>query len=181
EEGISFVENMEPSEAVPDAYGKLAAVRFLRAGAGETVEMPARALLAAAGTTPNITYAKEYPGDVPLDAKRRFFQPHRAVPAEGGGWRLEPAAAEDQTAFFTGYARNGRFVTFFGDNHPAYNGNVVKAMASARNGYRAIASVLDGSTRGSDGEWEASRRGLEEDLTARVVAVHRLTPTIIEV
>jgi len=181
EEGISFVENMEPSEAVPDAYGKLAAVRFLRAGAGETVEMPARSLLVAAGTTPNITYAKEYPGDVPLDAKRRFFQPHRAVPAEGDGWRLEPAAAEDQTAFFTGYARNGRFVTFFGDNHPAYNGNVVKAMASAKNGYRAIASVLDRSTRADESEWDAFRRGLEDDLTARVVAVNRLTPTIVEV
>ena len=180
EEGISFVENMEPSEAVPDAYGKLAAVRFLRAGSGETVEMPARSLLVAAGTTPNVTYAKEYPNDVPLDAKRRFFQPHRAI-AEDGGWRLEPAPAEDEEAFFTGYSRDGRYVTFFGDNHPAYNGNVVKAMASAKNGYRAIASVLDRSTRAPEAEWDAFRRSLEDDLTARVVAVHRLTPTIVEV
>jgi len=180
EEGISFVENMEPTEAVPDAYGKLAAVRFLRAGSGETVEMPARSLLVAAGTTPNITYAKEFPHDVPLDTKRRFFQPHKAVPADGG-WTLEPAAAEDETAFFTGYARDGRFVTFFGDNHPAYNGNVVKAMASAKYGYRAIASVLDRTTRAPEEEWSEFRRRLEDDLTARVVAVNRLTPTIVEV
>ena len=74
-------------------------------------------------------------------------------------------------------------MTFFGDNHPAYNGNVVKAMASARNGYRAIVAVLDGqgSPRVPDSEWDAFRRRLEDDLTARVVEVNRLTPTIVEV
>ncbi len=94
-----------------------------------------------------------------------------------------PRAADDETAFFTGYARGGKFVTFFGDNHPAYNGNVVKAMASAKNGYRAIAEVLngEGSARQPDAEWDAFRRRLEDDLTARVVAVNRLTPTIVEV
>jgi NADPH-dependent glutamate synthase beta subunit-like oxidoreductase/NAD(P)H-flavin reductase len=183
EEGIAFIEGLEPEEAVPDEYGKLKAVRFLRGGSGETVELPARTLLVAAGTTPNITYAKEYPDALPLDARRRFFAPHKAVPDGAGGFRLEPAAADDESAFFTGFARDGKFVTFFGDNHPAYNGNVVKAMASAKNGYRAIAEVLDGEgpVRQPDAEWDAFRRRLEDDLTARVVAVNRLTPTIVEV
>jgi NADPH-dependent glutamate synthase beta subunit-like oxidoreductase/NAD(P)H-flavin reductase len=182
EEGISFIEGLEPEEAVPDEYGKLKAVRFLRGGSGETVELPARTLLVAAGTTPNITYAKEYPDALPLDARRRFFAPHKAVP-EGGGFRLEPAAADDETAFFTGYSRGGKFVTFFGDNHPAYNGNVVKAMASAKNGYRAIAAVVNGGSHAPvpDAEWDGFRRRLEDELTARVVAVNRLTPTIVEV
>ena len=182
EEGISFIEGLEPQEAVSDEHGKLKAMRFLRGGSGETVELPARTCLVAAGTTPNITYAKEFPDALPLDAKRRFFAPHRAVRA-GQGFRLEPAHPEDETAFFTGYSRGGRFVTFFGDNHPAYNGNVVKAMASARNGYRAIAEVLDG--RGPavrpDAEWDAFARRIREDLSAEVVAVNRLTPTIVEV
>ncbi|MGE5414120.1 MAG: FAD-dependent oxidoreductase, partial [Syntrophomonadaceae bacterium] len=182
EEGISFIESLEPEEAVPDEVGKLKAVRFQRGGSGEVVELPARTLLVAAGTTPNITYAKENPNAVPLDPKRRFFAPHRAVP-EGGGWKLVPAPAEDEGAFFTGFSKDGKFVTFFGDNHPVYNGNVVKAMASARNGYRAIVEVVDG--RGDapvpDAEWNAFRARLEEDLGARVVAVERLTPTIVEV
>ncbi len=74
-------------------------------------------------------------------------------------------------------------MTFFGDNHPAYNGNVVKAMASARNGYRAIADVLHvaDAAFAPDAEWDAFRERMEEDLTARVVAVNRLTPTIVEV
>ena len=182
EEGIAFVESLEPEEAVADEYGKLRAVRFLRGGSGEVVELPARALLVAAGTTPNITYAKEYPDALPLDQKRRFFAPHRAV-REDGAWKLVPAPAEDGGAFFTGFSRGGKFVTFFGDNHPVYNGNVVKAMASARNGYRAIAEVVDGRADApvSEGEWDAFRRRLEEDLTARVVRVERLTPTIVEV
>jgi NADPH-dependent glutamate synthase beta subunit-like oxidoreductase/NAD(P)H-flavin reductase len=182
EEGIGFIEGLEPEEAVPDEHGKLAAVRFRRGGSGEVVELPARTCLVAAGTTPNITYAKEYPDALPLDARRRFFAPHRAVP-EGVGFRLEPAAADDEGAFFTGFSRAGKFVTFFGDNHPAYNGNVVKAMASARNGYRAIAAVVNGkgSARPPDSEWDAFRARLEDELTARVVSVHRLTPTIVEV
>ena len=182
EEGISFIEGLEPEEAVPDEYGKLAAVRFQRGGSGEVVELPARTCLVAAGTTPNITYAKEYPDALPLDARRRFFAPHRAVP-QGAGYRLEPAPADDEGAFFTGFSRGGKFVTFFGDNHPAYNGNVVKAMASARNGYPAIAQVLNGTgvKKVADAEWDAFRARIEDELSATVVSVHRLTPTIVEV
>ncbi|HTR03857.1 MAG TPA: FAD-dependent oxidoreductase [Thermoanaerobaculia bacterium] len=182
EEGIAFVESLEPEEAVADEYGKLRAVRFQRGGSGEVVELPARALLVAAGTTPNITYAKEYPDALPLDQKRRFFAPHRAV-FEDGAWKLVAAPAEDGGAFFTGFSRGGKFVTFFGDNHPVYNGNVVKAMASARNGYRAIVEVVDGRADApvADTEWDAFRRSLEDDLIARVVRVERLTPTIVEV
>ena len=182
EEGVSFIETLEPEEAVADENGKLCAVRFQRGGSGEVVELPARTLLVAAGTTPNITYAKEFPDSLPLDQKRRFFAPHRAE-RDGDGWRLVPAPAEDEGAFFTGLSRGGKFVTFFGDNHPAYNGNVVRAMASARNGYRAIVEVVDGRSHAPvpDAEWDAFRERLEDDLTAQVVAVHRLTPTIVEV
>ena len=187
QEGISFIEGLEPDEAVPDEYGKLAAMRFRRSGGGELLQMPARMCLVAAGTTPNITYAKEFPDVIPLDERRRFFAPHRAVRGEDGEWRLERAPATDASAFFTGYSRAGKFVTFFGDNHPAYNGNVVKAMASAKAGYRAIAAVLNGAPERPpadprrDAEWEGFRSMLEDRFTARVVEVKRLTPTIVEV
>ncbi len=185
EEGISFIENMEPEEAVADGNGHLAAVRFRRSRGGNVVELPARSCWVAAGTTPNITYEKEHPGTFPMDERRRFFLPHRAEPDGPGGWRLVASTAADESAFFTGYARDGRFITFFGDNHPAYNGNVVKAMASARRGYLAITSVLLGDRPerpvAPEKEWEDFRRRIEDRLTGRVVAVHRLTPTIVEV
>jgi NADPH-dependent glutamate synthase beta subunit-like oxidoreductase/NAD(P)H-flavin reductase len=185
EEGISFIENLEPEEAVPDGNGHLKAVRFRRSRGGEMVEVPARSCWVAAGTTPNITYEKEHPGTFPMDERRRFFLPHHAVAGEDGGWTLSPAAATDETAFFTGYLRDGRLVSFFGDNHPAFNGNVVKAMASARKGYVPITSALLGESGErpcvSVEEWDAFRRGIEDRLSARVVAVNRLTPTIVEV
>ncbi len=185
EEGISFVENLEPEEAVSDENGALKAVRFRRSRDGEVVELPARACLVAAGTTPNITYEKERPGTFPMDERRRFFLPHRAVDDGQGGWRLEPSSATDETAFFTGYNRNGKFITFFGDNHPAFNGNVVKAMASAKKGYGPVTAVLLGRDAARPvaplEAWEAFRRRIEGRLTARVAAVNRLTPTIVEV
>jgi len=185
EEGISFVENFEPEEAVADGNGHLAAVRFRRSRGGDVMELPARSCWVAAGTTPNITYEKERPGTFPMDERRRFFLPHRAEPDGSGGWRLVPSTASDESAFFTGYSRNGRFITFFGDNHPAFNGNVVKAMASARKGYVPIVSLLLGAFSGrpvvATSEWEAFRADIEDRLSARVVAVNRLTPTIVEV
>jgi NADPH-dependent glutamate synthase beta subunit-like oxidoreductase/NAD(P)H-flavin reductase len=185
EEGISFIENLEPEEAVADANGHLSAVRFRRSRGGDVVELPARSCWIAAGTTPNITYEKERPGTFLMDERRRFFLPHRAEPDGSGGWKLVPSTATDETAFFTGYARGGKFITFFGDNHPAFNGNVVKAMASARKGYGPITRVLLGTSRtrpmADAGEWETFRNGVEDRLSARVVAVERLTPTIVEV
>jgi NADPH-dependent glutamate synthase beta subunit-like oxidoreductase/NAD(P)H-flavin reductase len=185
EEGISFVENLEPEEAVPDGNGHLKAVRFRRSGGGEVVEVPARSCWVAAGTTPNITYEKERPGTFPMDERRRFFLPHHAVRSESGGWTLVPAAATDETAFFTGYIRDGRLISFFGDNHPAFNGNVVKAMASAQKGYVPITAALLGETGERPSapveEWESFRREVDDRFSARVVAVNRLTPTIVEV
>jgi hypothetical protein len=37
---------------------------------------------------------------------------------------------------------DGRFVSFFGDLHPSYFGNVVKAMGSAKQGYPVVSRVL---------------------------------------
>jgi NADPH-dependent glutamate synthase beta subunit-like oxidoreductase/NAD(P)H-flavin reductase len=184
EEGISFVEGLDPVEAVPDADGLLTAVRFRRVDDGGMVELPARSCLVAAGTTPNITYEKEFPGTFPMDEKRRFFRPHRAAVLPDGSIELTPAPADAEDAFFTGFARGGKFVTFFGDNHPAFNGNVVKAMGSARKGYRAITAALfpngDRPVRPPE-EWARFRARMADLLVARVVEVHRLTPTITEV
>ena len=187
EEGISFVESLDPVEAVPDGFGKLQAMRFRRAS-GELVELPARTCLVAAGTTPNITYAKERPGTVPLDDKRRFFAPHR-IGSGGGRPRLEACGPLDEGAFFTGIENRGRFVTYFGDNHPRYNGNVVKAMASARDGFPWIArlfaddlSRLESSGQAErDAAWERFAAERTDKWTATVERVERLTPTIVEV
>ena len=192
EEGISFAENLNPVEAVPDAQGHVQAVIFDREQG--QVELPARAVLVAAGTTPNITYEKERQGSFALDAKKKFFQGHRPVRSgaagaagagSGAGWDLVP----DDTGFFTSCNDGGRLVSYYGDNHPAYAGNVVKAMASAKDGYPHVTALfaeelaaLDPAAQASrDAAWHTLAARLDADLVGHVHEVRRLTDTIVEV
>jgi NAD(P)H-flavin reductase len=76
---------------------------------------------------------------------------------------------------------DGRAVSFFGDLHPSYFGNVVKAMASATRGYPIVTRMLErvrAAASGSDATFLAS---LNRELRASVERVERLTPTIVEV
>jgi NADPH-dependent glutamate synthase beta subunit-like oxidoreductase/NAD(P)H-flavin reductase len=206
EEGITFAENLNPIEAAADEHGAVRAMIFGREGRdrqdgqegqegrdgregregqNRIVTLPARTVLVAAGTSPNVTYEKECPGTFQLDAKKKFFQPHSVVADDDGGFRLAP----DPDGFFTSYGRDGRFVTYYGDNHPRYAGNVVKAMASAKHGYPHIVKLftsdlaaLDVARQAErDRAWAALVQRLETDLVAHVEEVVRLTPTIIEV
>src|SRR6185503_4697728 len=105
------------------------AVKFRRmTGDRDEVEVPARTVCVAAGTSPNTMYEKEYAGTFQLDAKRQYFQAHSAT-ALGDSFTLAPASGRDPEAFFTSYQGKGRrAVSFYGDNHPYYAGSVVKAM-----------------------------------------------------
>ena len=173
EEGISYVENMSPVEAVADEHGAVAAITFERMrqdaetrrwrASGERVRLAARTVCVAAGTSPNTIYEREQPGTFKLDERGEFFAPHKIMRAtdesdageadarggdEGGGdgrdsgkFRLVPAA-KGERGFFTSYENAGRFVSYYGDNHPVYAGNVVKAMASAKFGYEEVCALF---------------------------------------
>ena len=144
EEGVAFAEHLNPIEAVADEFGALAAVIFKREGRktaeglDATHTLPARTLLVAAGTTPNITCEKEAAGTFRLDPNKKFFQPH--VVSRDGYGRLQ--LSPDANGFFTSYNADGRFVSYYGDNHPRYAGNVVKAMASAKDGFPHVVSLF---------------------------------------
>ena len=181
EEGIWFAENLDPKEIVADDRGHARAVIFK--GPNGTVDMPARTVLVAAGTSPNVTYEKEAPGTFQLDSRRRFFQGFRA---EGTGESV--SLVPDPHGFFTSYNQAGRLISYYGDNHPQYAGNVVKAMASAKHGYRHVAALFasdiasaEAARPADSAEWDALTRGLDAELLARVERVERLTETIVEV
>ena len=182
EEGIWFAENLDPREIVVDGADHATALVFK--GPNGPVELPARTILVAAGTSPNVTYEKEQPGTFQLDSKRRFFQGFRAE-GSGATMSLHP----DPAGFFTSYNHDGRLVSYYGDNHPMYAGNVVKAMASAKDGYPKVTALfaselaqLDPSQQGDrDRAWSALVQRLDDELLARVEYVQRLTATIVEV
>jgi len=218
EEGISYIENMSPVEAVADEHGAVAGLVFERMrqdaetrkwkASGELVRLPARTVCVAAGTSPNTIYEREQPGTFKLDEWGEFFAPHkieRNGDAGGDGkFRLVPAA-KGERGFFTSYENAGRLISYYGDNHPVYAGNVVKAMASAKFGYEEVCALfadeiaaVENEVRGTGDE--AGKREsafgremvrterfarlvekLDDELIARVVRVERLTPTIVDV
>jgi NADPH-dependent glutamate synthase beta subunit-like oxidoreductase/NAD(P)H-flavin reductase len=185
EEGVRYIEHMSPLEAVLDERAHVKAVHFKRDD-GTTVELPARTVCVAAGTSPNVIYEREYPGTFELDDRKQYFRPHVAKVAPDGTVSLEKAGPRD--GFFTSYAKDGRVVSFYGDNHPHYAGSVVKAMASAKDGYPHVVALFP-ETEAVDPAGQAAREAklralfatLDRELVATVREVNRLTPTIVEI
>ncbi len=135
---------------------------------GEIRTLPAGTILVAAGTKPNINLTYDEPGRFALDGKT--FQ---AIDETGHPVSPERLCKPDQVSVLMAELRPHKYVSFFGDMHPSYAGNVVKAMASAKQGYPIISKVL---TQVVGGETIAP-----DLFQATVHAVHRLTPTIVEV
>ncbi len=198
EEGINFVECMNPAEAVPDEFGAVRALIFERLNyitetgkfenTGEMVEFPARTVCVAAGTSPNVIYEKEKPGTFKLDEWKQFFQPFK-LEKNGDGNFHAVEAEKGETGFFTSYEHDGKFISYYGDNHPQYAGNVVKAMASAKDGYPKVVELFAAelAERGKlpqaerDKIFDKLEATLDEQFRAFVVKVERLTPTIVDV
>ncbi|HEX9502432.1 MAG TPA: FAD-dependent oxidoreductase, partial [Thermoanaerobaculia bacterium] len=189
EEGIYYAENLSPIEAVADDFGHVRGLLFEKQivedgrwkDSGVVVEMPARSVMVAAGTSPNVIYEKEHPGTFKLDKYNQFFQSYAA----SGNELIEGEG------FFTSHQHGAKRISFYGDNHPTYAGNVVKAMASARDGYPHVtalfASELQSLERSEEAQadrderWSELIATLDDGLVARVHQVNRLTPTIVEV
>ncbi len=192
-------------------------------------EIAARTILYAAGTSPNTVLARESVYEIELDGKYfkaidengEWVVPERvAKPSkpfvlmnrfQGSGVRSQKSESRGQKtpSPFMGEGRGGgdeitsgskdKFISFFGDLHPSYAGNVVKAMASAKQGYSVVSgqlSVVGGQKTptltlphrgGGDKKTpspfmgEGRVGGVNYELTATVHQINRLTPTIVEV
>src|SRR5213075_2675972 len=153
EDGIAYAESLSPVEAVADEFGHVKSLLFEKQvvedgrwkDSGQIVELAARSVMVAAGTSPNVIYEKEHPGTFKLDKWKQFFQAHAVSGAE----------LIEGEGFFTSYQDPRdpkKLITFYGDNHPKYAGNVVKAMASARDGYPEVVSVL-GTGDADEAKW----------------------------
>ncbi len=135
----------------------------------------ARTILVAAGTQPNTVLAREDATHAFIDGK--YFP----CPRRGGNPATPERVAKPSEVRVLMYRHaDNRFMSFFGDLHPSFAGNVVKAMGGAKQGYpvltRAMTALPAPKRTPAEILGEANR-----EWRARVVHVDRLTPTIVEV
>ena len=176
EEGITFAEGFSPTAVEVDSDGHANALLVAdnnQDRGSKPLRLPARTILIAAGTQPNTVLSRERGIDVRLDG--RYFQ---AVDETGQPASPERSCKPQTPHILMDRRADGRFVSFFGDLHPSFAGNVVKAMASATRGYAVITRLMEGLPA------PAGHRPIAhfaQEFQAVVYQVLRLTPTIVEV
>ncbi len=177
EEGIRFAERLVPREVLLDEHGWARALRVASADADGTrvLDLPARSIVVAAGTQPNTVLAREEPQHIALDGKH--FQ---ALDDSGHPVTPERITKPSAVHVLAHIRADGRGISFFGDLHPSFAGNVVKAMASAKQGYPVISRMLQRCAPCSRSPQELIAR-LDDELRPTVAAINRLTPTIVEI
>jgi NADPH-dependent glutamate synthase beta subunit-like oxidoreductase/NAD(P)H-flavin reductase len=185
EEGIRFAEGLTPIAIEVDHANRATGLTVSEQhndGDGVwheygRITLPARTILIAAGTQPNTVLAREDAPHFHLDGK--YF---RLLDEEGNPVApLRGFAKPEHPAVLTDIRADGRAVSFFGDLHPSFFGNVVKAMASAKQGYPIVSRMLAKIPAASQETTAAFFARLDQELRATVERVVRLTPTIVEV
>ncbi|HEV8145958.1 MAG TPA: FAD-dependent oxidoreductase [Bryobacteraceae bacterium] len=174
EEGVLFAEELTPVGVEIDKYSAANGLK-VKKPSGELITLPARSILVAAGTQPNTVAGREDPQNLHLDG--RYYQ---AVDEDGNPVKPEKLAKPRDVRVLTSLRDDGRAISFFGDLHPSFAGNVVKAMASAKQGYPVVSRLLARRTPTEPAPQELVAK-LNRELRAVVEDVIRLTPNTIEV
>jgi len=183
EQGIRFAELLSPTAVDVDEFGWAKAVHLevqkmgddgRPHGTKKSVTLPARAVLVAAGTQPNTVLSREHPEFSELDGK--YFQ---AVDDDGKNvtpeWTDKPTDVQ-----ILMNADSGKSMSFFGDLHPSFAGNVVKAMASAKQGYPVVDRVLK-KAKPSSVSYQSLVKAMDAGVLATVHSIERHTSNIVEV
>lgn len=170
EEGIEFVEDITPISIELDEGGHIKGILT------ESGVIPCKTMLLAAGTQPNTVAADEDPKHFKLNGK--YF---RSVDSANTVINNELCPKPQYPSVIMDRGEQGPSISYFGDLHPSYAGNVVKAMASAKGGYPEVVALLESkrvSRLCGSAEFFAI---MDAQLLARVEKVLRLTPNIVEV
>ena len=193
EEGIGIAEELEPVAVEVDRYGHASGVFSCQLPVAScekeksdepttsnqqpaTISLLAKSILIAAGTSPNTVLQREDPANITLHGK--YF---KAVDENGNPVTPERVAKPTAAHVLMALEKDGRAISFFGDLHPSFAGNVVKAMGSAKQGYPVVSRVLAKRSRDSRLATREFFQHINSELRATVHDVIRLTHNIIEI
>ncbi|MEB3702001.1 Putative glutamate synthase (NADPH) small subunit [Candidatus Bealeia paramacronuclearis] len=155
-QGISILENTTPHAFLKDRFGHLSHLQVEKEG--KVFDLPAGSALLALGTQPNTQIAEEV-----------------SLALQDGNFKAENDIFISRTP--------GRSISYLGDLNPHFSGSVVKAMASAKKAYPLITEMLkvNKNLQSHGAPKQVQDDNMAAALSASVVAVNRLTPTIVEV
>jgi NAD(P)H-flavin reductase len=186
EEGIEFVPNASPVSVELDKYAHAEALKVsvidpekLEGEENATTQklIQAKTIFMAAGTNPNTVLQREDSEHFELDGK--YF---KAIDENGNQVSPEwDTSKPEEVHVLLSKTENEKFVSFFGDLHPSYVGNVVKAMGAAKQGYPIITDILNKSAQSNNEKSDKFIEFMNNELMASVHKVERLTSNIVEI
>ena len=189
EEGIYYLEGVEPQAVRLDKYGQvqfLVGYRRLRDTTGHwqttdaEVILPARAILVATGAQPNIAYEFEHRGHFQRAGLQ--YQPYHDVAGALQALPLTTHCKSKEFGPFTSYEQDNHRVTFVGDTHPTFQGSVVKAIASSQRTYPAIVKLFANRIHaaGNEAEYLAFRAQIQATFQVKLEKIQRYTQKVVE-
>ena len=131
-QGIEFVENHSPSEVISDDFDHVKALKCENGA-----EFKCGCLLIAAGTAPNISIVDQ--DKLSLNIDEKYFA---QIDLDKNKLQKNKFVKHGNYSFFTKIDENEKSISFFGDLHPNFEGNVVRAIASAKIGHKQIDEFL---------------------------------------
>src|SRR5690606_4701149 len=189
EEGIYYLEALDPKEVKRDRFGHVEAMVFRRQArgpdgrwhpSGEEVVLPARSILVATGALPNVAYEFEHKGHFAKESGH--YQTYESRAGVHAPVRVADHLKVESFGPFTSYDHAGRRVSFLGDTHPVFHGSVVGAIASALRTYPRIVELFGerARARGDEREYAEFRERMQALFQAELLKVRRLAPDVVE-
>lgn len=172
EEGIQILDEATPKEIIKDANGYACGLGVDHPE-GEKI-LKAHTIFIAAGTKPNITLQEDEP--IPLREDGYTLQ---ALNEEGEKVQVPFSAKRENPPVITRIDLDQKSVSFLGDLHPSFSGNVVKAMASAKKGVVQVNNLLLRRPRGHSPELFLKK--VNDLLRCEIVKISYLAPKIVEI
>ncbi|HEU5280508.1 MAG TPA: FAD-dependent oxidoreductase [Gammaproteobacteria bacterium] len=167
EEGIFYLENVEPVSAELDEHGHTQALIIKHTQTQQEQRLPARSLLIATGTQPNTAYEFEHKGT--FNRVNLQYQHYEDTAGELTSAHGVQHCKEPHFGPFTSYHEHDKRVSLIGDTHPVFHGNVVKAIASGMRTYPKILALLKNKLSiGNESEYALFSERMRHLFTARV-------------
>jgi NADPH-dependent glutamate synthase beta subunit-like oxidoreductase len=184
EEGIYYAEGLAPVSVVLDTYGACEAI-LCRSRiqdeygqwiwSDEQQALPAKSIFVATGAKPNIAYEFEHRGT--FARANTVYETYEADHSLQNVLNSDHVKS-DNIGMFTSYDRDDRRVSFMGDTHPVFHGSIVKAIASAKQGYPKIMRVLK-PIQNTTESYTQFREKISDLFLSRIVSIERHTKNVI--